>query len=90
MHACMQCMNRLKAWGITLSVINACILIQFSTRYKDKIRANKSLQPASSQLSVSEKTIKWAFGENFGENWNKAFRSGRYNKRRRKVLGTQR
>ena len=81
MHASRE---QVKSMWKILSVIIAFILIQSSTRYKDKIRANKSLQQASSQRSTSTKTVKWWFGEN----WNKAFRSGRYNKRRRKVLGT--
>ena len=48
---------------LSVTIVSACILIQSASRYKDKIRANKSLQQESSQRSKSTKTISWEFGE---------------------------
>ena len=61
---------------LSVTIVSACILIQSASRYKDKIRANKSLQQESGQRSKSTKTKRRVLGES----WNKAFRSGRYNK----------
>ena len=57
---------------LSVIIVSACILIQSASRYKDKIRANKSLQQESGQRSKSTKTNRWGLGEFW-----KAFRSGR-------------